>query len=80
MAATLGVLAISTLLNVAYMLRSLLVLYRQREETEETDQSMLCRDVFFAVAIAALIILNLLLGLLGGPILQLIEQGIRLFA
>ena len=80
MAVTLGVLAVSTLLNVAYMLRSLLVLYRQREEGSETDQSTLCRDGFFAAAIAALIILNLLLGLLGGPILQLIEQGIRLFA
>ena len=62
------------------MLRSVLVLYRKKEETEKTDQSMLCRDGLFAAAIAALIILNLLLGLLGGPILQLIEQGIRLFA
>ena len=80
MAAILGVLAVSTLLNVAYMLRSVLVLYRKNEETEKTDQSIARRDGFFAAAVAALIALNLLLGLLGGPILQLIEQGIRLFA
>lgn len=77
MAAVLAVLALSTLLNVAYMLRTLLTLYREREET---NQSTVCRDGFFAVAVSALIALNLLLGLLGGPIIKLIEQGIRLFA
>ena len=77
MAIVLAALAISTLLNVAYMLRSVLVIYRKKEET---DQSIVCRDGLFAAAALALIALNLLLGLLGGPILQLIEQGIRLFA
>jgi len=77
MAIVLAALAISTLLNVAYMLRSVLVIYRKKEET---DQSILRRDGLFAVAAAALTALTLLLGLLGGPILQLIEQGIRLFA
>ncbi len=80
MAVTLGVLAASTLLNVAYMLRTVLILYRKNESTEETDQSLACRDRFFAVAMTALIVFNLLLGLLGGPILKLIEQGLRLFA
>ena len=77
MAAVLAVLALSTLLNVAYMLRTLVTLYREKEET---NQSTVCRDGFFAVAVSGLIALNLLLGLLGGPILRLIEQGIRLFA
>lgn len=77
MAIVLAALAVSTLLNVAYMLRSLLTIYRRKEET---DQSMLSNDGLFAVAVIALMALNLLLGLLGGPILQLIEQGIRLFA
>ena len=80
MGVLLAVLVVSTLLNVAYMLRSVLILYRKKEETAETGQSFLHRDGFFAVAMIALIALNLLLGLLGGPILQLIEQGIHLFA
>lgn len=77
MAIVLAALAVSTLLNVAYMLRSLLTIYRKKEET---DQSVLSKDGLFAVAVIALMALTLLLGLLGGPILQLIEQGIRLFA
>lgn len=80
MAIVLAASAVSTLLNVAYMLRSVLALYRKKEETGKTDLSILCRDGFFAAAVTALIALNLLLGLLSGPILRLIEQGIRLFA
>ncbi len=75
--ALLGVLAVSTALNVAYMLRALLTLYA---EPDETDQSMKAGGGLFAAAMIALIALNLILGLLGGPILKLIEQGLRLFA
>ncbi len=73
----LGILAVSTLLNVAYMLRALLTLYAEREET---NQSIVRNGGFFIAAMTALIAFNLLLGLLGGPILKLIEQGLRLFA
>ena len=76
----LGVLAASTLLNVAYMLRTVLTLYRKKEETLETDQSLFDKDGCFAFSMAVLIAFNLLLGLLGGPILKLIEQGLQLFA
>ncbi len=79
MIVTLGVLAASTLLNVAYMLRAVLTLYSKKDEAEETDQSLAFRDSFFAAAMTALIAFNLLLGLLGDPILKLIEQGLRLF-
>jgi multicomponent Na+:H+ antiporter subunit D len=77
MGAVLGALAASTLLNVAYMLRTLLTLYREKEAA---DRMTVYRDGFFTAAVTALIALNLLMGVLGGPILKLIEQGIRLFA
>ena len=80
MAVTLAVLAVSTLLNVAYLLRTVLILYRKNESAEETDRRFACRDRFFAMAMTALIVFNLLLGLMSGPILKLIEQGLRLFA
>ncbi len=79
MAALLAVLTVSTLLNVAYMLRTVLILYR-KQEAPEMNQRLVSRDGFFAFSMTALIALNLLLGLLGGPILNIIQQGLQLFA
>ena len=62
------------------LLRTALTLYRSGEEEELEIPSRPAPDRAFAVAIAALIILNIGLGLLGGPILQIIEHGILTFA
>ena len=80
MAALLAALILSTALNVAYMLRTALTLYRSGEEEALESPSRPAPDRAFAVAVAALIILNIGLGLLGGPILQIIEHGILTFA
>ena len=81
MAALLGALAISTLLNVAYMLRTVLTLYRKEEaSTDGTEAQPKIHDSAFAAAMTALIVLNIALGLLGGPILEIIHQGLALFA
>jgi hypothetical protein len=61
------------------MLRTVLILYR-KQEAPEMNQRLVSRDGFFAFSMTALIALNLLLGLLGGPILNIIQQGLQLFA
>ncbi len=75
----LSALAISTLLNVAYMLRTVLTLYRQ-EEGVPTAMVYGGNSVSFAVSMAALMIVNIGLGIFGNEILHLIDQGIRMFA
>ena len=81
MPVVLAVLAVSTLLNVAYMLRTVLTLYRQEEaHAEETEEQPKARDAAFAAAMIALMGLNVALGLLGGPLMEMIHQGLALFA
>jgi len=79
MAAMLGALAVSTLLNVAYMLRTALTLYRAPEETAG-EMGPAPKDAPFAAAMAAMIFFNVFLGIFGNSIFHLIEQGIGMFA
>ena len=78
MAILLAALAVSTLLNVAYMLRSGLTLYS--DGGCATEKNALPRDPAFAAAMIALILINIALGIFGAPILQMIHTGIQLFA
>ena len=79
MIALLAALAVSTLLNVMYMLRTVLTLYRPMSD-EAAQKSPLRRDACFSVAVAVLIALNVALGLFGGEIMAVIHRGITLFA
>ena len=77
MALLLGALAVSTGLNVAYMLRTVLTLYRPAEGEIKAGSKP---DAPFAAAMAALIFFNMALGLLSGPVMDIIQQGIGRFA
>ena len=78
MAVVLGALAVSTVLNVIYMLRTTLTLYRPSGR-QEMVKSPLRKDVCFTVAILALIALNVFLGVAGGQVMEWIHRGIALF-
>jgi len=75
----LGLLAVSTALNVAYMLRTALILYSREKPPGEAGQPK-ARDPAFAAAMAVLIGLNLFLGVCGEPVLDLINRGLALFS
>ena len=77
MAAVLAALAVSTALNVAYLLRTALTLYRPAEDTEYTP---MYSDKPFTFAMVILIILNIVLGVFGGEVMKWIQQGIAVFA
>ena len=73
----LSVLAVSTALNVAYLLRAALTLYRNDAEQEAGRKT---KDAPFAFAMAVLIVLNIALGVFGGAVMHWIQQGISIFA
>ena len=77
--AMLAALVLSTVLHVAYMLRTVLTLYRPGERYPMTV-SPLSRDGLFTLAILALLLVNLGLGVAGGQVMNLINQGIQMFA
>ena len=72
------VLALSTALNVAYMLRTSLTLYRPGQRFPLT-KSPLAKDGLFTAAMAALIVINVFLGVCGGQVMNLILRGIAIF-
>ena len=74
----LSALVVSTGLNVMYLLRTALTIYSEGEKYPN-EKSPLASDGAFAVSMAALMILNLALGVLGGGIMGWIRQGIALF-
>ena len=73
----LGLLALSTVLNVAYMLRSSLILY-SREDKKPTE-SPPRHDPMFAGTMIVQIGLNLFLGLCGNTVMELLRSGLALF-
>ena len=77
MVVILSTLAVSTALNVAYMLRAALTLYRTGEEEAPEYKT---KDVPFAFAMVILIVINIALGVFGGAVVGWILQGISIFA
>ena len=74
----LAALAVSTGLNVAYLLRAVLNLYRPKEE--ENDAAVRVRaDAPFAFSMILLIALNLGLGIFGETIMKWINSGFQMF-
>ena len=78
MVVVLADLLVSTALNVGYLLRCALTLYRPAEETE-AQPAPKTRDAAFAFAMIVLILMNLGLGVFGAPVLDWIRQGIAMF-
>ena len=73
----LSVLVVSAALNVGYLLRAALALYRTGEEQEAGAKT---KDAPFAFAIVILIVINIALGVFGGTVMNWIQQGISIFA
>ena len=71
-------LAVSTVLNVAYMLRTTMTLYRPGERFA-LEVSPIAKDTPFRMAMGALIVINILLGVCGGQVMELIQKGIAIF-
>ncbi len=71
-------LAVSTLLNVLYLMKTVITLYRPARENfhltvEKPDRTAVCAMVGFVV-------LNVMLGVLSQPILTILLDGLHLFA
>lgn len=76
---TLIVLAISTILNAIYFLKTVIRIYTPVENSEY--ESIRVRDhKIYALALILFIIINLLLGCASQPIVELITNGLRMFA
>ena len=71
-------LALSTALNVAYLLRTTMTLYRPGERYPLT-RSPLVKDKPFTSAMLAMIAVNVALGIWGGQVMDLIYKGIAMF-
>ena len=81
---TLIALAISTILNTVYFLKTVIRIYtpaRREEAKEKQYQTITMRQQpAKAAALICFIILNLILGLFSQPIVNWLEQGLRMFA
>ena len=81
---TLIVLAVSTILNAVYFLKTVVRIYTpvDGEEIEKKGYFSLKFPVqkLYCLAIVLFIIVNLILGMTSQPIIRLIEEGLRNFA
>lgn len=81
---TLIVLAISTILNAIYFLKTVLRIYTPMSPAVEEAKGFYCikcnRQKMYTVTIILFIILNMVLGMASEPILDLITEGLHNFA
>lgn len=77
MALTLAVLALSTVLNVIYFLRTVITIYRQGENYP-LSRDRNARFAFIASMIA-FVVMNLFLGMGAQPVMELIRSGMSLW-
>lgn len=76
---TLIVLAISTILNAIYFMKTVIRIYTPVEESKY--ESITFKNMkLYAVTLVCFIILNVVLGISSQPIVDLIEQGLAMFA
>lgn len=80
---TLIVLAISTLLNAIYFLKTVLRIYTPEKKAVEDEKGfyrITCgKQRSYTVTIILFVIVNLILGLTSQPIIELIQEGLRNF-
>ena len=73
------VLAISTILNAIYFMKTVIRIYTPVGETEY--ESVTFKDKkLYAVTLVCFIVLNVVLGISSQPVVNLIEQGLAMFA
>ncbi|MBQ8831408.1 MAG: sodium:proton antiporter [Oscillospiraceae bacterium] len=80
---TLIVLAVSTVLNAIYFLKTVIRIYTPVKPEVLAEKGFECKhfkqQVLFGVTIVLFIIVNLILGMKSQPIIELIEQGLHNF-
>ncbi len=77
---TMIALALSTILNTVYYLKTMIRIYTDTEGTD-TKQRIRPKDQMAkSIAIILLSVLNIFLGLFSEPVIALIEKGVSLFA
>lgn len=73
------VLAISTILNAIYFMKTVIRIYTPVENT--SYEKITFKDMkLYAVTLVCFIVLNVLLGISSQPVVDLIEQGLSMFA
>ena len=81
---TLIVLAISTILNAIYFLKTVIRIYTHMDAETVREKGYFClkfpEQKLYCVTIVLFILVNLILGMASQPIIALIEQGLRNFA
>ena len=81
---TLIVLAISTMLNAIYFLKTVLRIYTPEKEEVVREKGFFCvtckQQKLYVATIILFIIVNLILGLTSQPILEMIQMGLHNFA
>lgn len=77
--AVLGALAVSTILNVIYFMRTTLNLYAPRITYHPTHRVTFGDQRLFSVVVTGMVALNVVVGLHSQPIMTLLQRGIDLF-
>ena len=81
---TLIVLAVSTVLNAIYFLKTVIRIYTPMDPASIREKGYFClrfpEQKLYCVTIVLFILVNLVLGMTSQPIIALIEQGLRNFA
>ena len=81
---TLIVLAISTILNTIYFLKTVIRIYTPEKEEVERRHAFFHvswkKQKIYTVAIILFILVNLMLGMMADPIIEIIQTGLANFA
>lgn len=76
----LAALAVSTLLNAVYFMKTVITLYRPaREGFTPPENPKAGRSYSNTIALCGFIVLNILVGLLANPLMQAIRAGLQMF-
>lgn len=79
MAVTLCALAISTILNTMYFLRTLITIYSPKTSDTQNDSILPIREQKgFTIAACCFVLVNIVIGMHSQPIVSLIQQGFSL--
>ena len=79
LALTLIVLAISTILNAIYFIHTVVTIYTPSEKDKESVQGTWHEKPWVILGQSVFILLNFVLGLYSGPVIDLLTKGLQMF-
>ena len=79
MLASLIVLGISTVLNAVYFMKTVIRIYTSKADTPYTSITFRDRKAY-TVTLVCFILLNIILGVSSQPVVDMIGQGLAMFA